>query len=62
MLTEIKERTIGLKKRQEDEKRKEYEKRKNNMPDQIMSKEKLESYQAINVLKEPIHELPNLLV
>lgn len=61
MLSEIKEKTIEMKKRQEDEKRKEFQKRKNNS-DQIISIEKLESYEAIKIKKEPNQELPNLLV
>jgi len=54
-LAEIRERTIDLKKRKENEKRNEYEKRKN----ENLSKEKLESYQAINIGRETVSDLPN---
>lgn len=64
---EIREKTIEMRKKQDNDKRIEYERRRSNRNDgnngeyiPTESKEKLESYQAINVGREFPSDVPQL--
>ena len=57
-MAEIRVKKIEMKKKPDNEKRTEYEMRKN----ENLSKEKLGSYQALNIVRENINDLSNFKV